>query len=347
MKIFEKIFFRKKILSTSLQKIFTNCENTYNAEHYKCFRNSTKVFRKEFEETVFLKTVSSKNNILYAMKDYYEILEISSNATLDDIKRAYKSKALKFHPDIYGVSDLAFYEIQEAYKTLSDMELRKEYDREFFEGFWENEDNFVPIVSRDGEEVYMFRSTSQQVDDSEVDCVFCAEFFNESGKPAGPVYSFEVSPKFTLNEFVQSVVLDGLSAGPVLIKFPAKLWNGAILKVDLSGKSAFLQISVQHTNCWNVADNNIFFNLILFPWDIALGKKTTIPFLDGDKEVWIDFSNEATKEIVYENLGCFNKYGQRGNFYVTPKIVIPTVKTMEEKSAWQTLERLFKKSDKC
>lgn len=64
------------------------------------------------------------------MRDYYEILGIRKNATNDEIKRAYRELALKYHPD-RNKSDGAtekFKEINEAYAVLGDPEKRRQYD---------------------------------------------------------------------------------------------------------------------------------------------------------------------------------------------------------------------------
>jgi molecular chaperone DnaJ len=66
-----------------------------------------------------------------AKKDYYEILGVSKNASQDEIRKAYKNLAKKYHPD-YNPDDKAaedkFKEISEACQVLSDPEKRKEYD---------------------------------------------------------------------------------------------------------------------------------------------------------------------------------------------------------------------------
>ena len=66
------------------------------------------------------------------MKDYYKILEISINATNDDIKKAFRSLAKKYHPD-RNVNDKnalrKFQEVNEAYEVLSNEDSRKEYDK--------------------------------------------------------------------------------------------------------------------------------------------------------------------------------------------------------------------------
>lgn len=62
-------------------------------------------------------------------KDYYGILGVSKTANLDEIKKAYRNLAIKFHPDKTGGSSEKFCEIQEAYDILSNEEKRSLYDR--------------------------------------------------------------------------------------------------------------------------------------------------------------------------------------------------------------------------
>jgi molecular chaperone DnaJ len=66
-------------------------------------------------------------------KDYYRILNIKSSATIAEIKKAYRSLAMKYHPDKNPGDELAaavFADSAEAYKVLSDNEARKRYNEE-------------------------------------------------------------------------------------------------------------------------------------------------------------------------------------------------------------------------
>ena len=64
-------------------------------------------------------------------RDYYEVLGLSKSASDQDIKKAYRSLAKKYHPDVNKEkgSDVKFKEVQEAYETLIDPQKRATYDQ--------------------------------------------------------------------------------------------------------------------------------------------------------------------------------------------------------------------------
>ncbi|MEI7770731.1 MAG: DnaJ domain-containing protein, partial [Chloroflexales bacterium] len=79
------------------------------------------------------------------MKDYYQILGVSRNASDQEIKQAYRKLARKYHPDINPGDKQAeahFKEINEAYETLSDKEKREKYDR--FGSDWKRYEQAAP-----------------------------------------------------------------------------------------------------------------------------------------------------------------------------------------------------------
>ena len=71
------------------------------------------------------------------MSDYYSVLGVSRTATADDIKKAYRQNALKYHPDRNpgnAAAEKKFKDISEAYEVLSDENRRRVYDQYGEEG---------------------------------------------------------------------------------------------------------------------------------------------------------------------------------------------------------------------
>ncbi len=82
-------------------------------------------------------------------KDYYSILAVGKDADEDEIKKAYRKAALKWHPDRHQndkeVAEKKFKEISEAYEVLSDKNKRQIYDQVFYINI---NDSLVKMASR-------------------------------------------------------------------------------------------------------------------------------------------------------------------------------------------------------
>ena len=62
-------------------------------------------------------------------RDYYEVLGVSKTASADEIKKAFRKAAVKYHPDKEGGNETKFKEVNEAYEVLKDQQKRQRYDQ--------------------------------------------------------------------------------------------------------------------------------------------------------------------------------------------------------------------------
>lgn len=62
-------------------------------------------------------------------RDYYEVLGVGKNASADEIKKAFRKAAVKYHPDKDGGDEVKFKEVNEAYEVLKDQQKRQRYDQ--------------------------------------------------------------------------------------------------------------------------------------------------------------------------------------------------------------------------
>ena len=107
-------------------------------------------------------------------KDYYKLLEITQNATDEEIRKAFKTQAIKWHPDKNQDTDttLRMQEINEAYLILKDKEGKNRYDSEYnkFKQYQENKSRAANEKTKSENEKYNNQeanSSSRQYEYSE------------------------------------------------------------------------------------------------------------------------------------------------------------------------------------
>lgn len=149
-------------------------------------------------------------------RDYYEVLGVAKNASLDEIKRAFRKLAMKYHPDRNKEPDAEqkFKEINEAYQVLSDNEKRNIYDQFGFDGLNQNgfsNENINPFDifnsffrGQNGSGGFHFNFGG---DDDDEDNIFSSFFGGRSRRKAkkGPGFSLNIQAQATIS-FIDSVL---------------------------------------------------------------------------------------------------------------------------------------------
>ncbi|MBI9078647.1 MAG: DnaJ domain-containing protein [Pseudodesulfovibrio sp.] len=301
-------------------------------------------------------------------KDYYKLLGVSRSSSKEDIAKAFKKLARKFHPDLNpndkGAED-KFKEINEAYEVLKDAKKRKLYDQ--FGSNWEHGQNFQPPP---GYENMQFGGGGGGGGFSD---------FFETAFGGGRGGSFrggfggggyqqrprrgsdsEATYELTLDEAFKggskSVTLQEQTAGPdgfprmttktLEIKVPVGIKDGQ--KIRLAGQGnpgmaggakgdLYLKIKLMPHSLFKVSDSDIILDLPLAPWEAALGVTLRIPTLDGAVEMKIPPGIGSGKKLRIKNKGL-GSGAKRGDQFVRIMIQAPDRISSDERRLWEELQ---------
>jgi curved DNA-binding protein len=300
-----------------------------------------------------------------ATKDYYNILGVNKNASGEEIKRAFRKLAMKYHPDKNPnrkEAEERFKEINEAYAVLSDKEKRKQYDTYGAEGFHQRftqEDifrgfDFDEILSSffGGRGKREFRSGGRGGFDF-------GDLFGQTGyQNMGRMSQKGEDILYELTISLEESVLGGEKKisyrkngkiEEVSVKIPRGIPPGK--KLRLAGKGMegrnggspgdlYLQINIkEHPLFIREGDNLIVDKEINFS-DAVMGTTVEVPTLDGKKIVKIPPGTQSHTKMRLKGLGIphFQEEG-RGDQYV--KVIVRVPKRLTEKSR-KLIEELVK-----
>jgi curved DNA-binding protein len=285
-------------------------------------------------------------------KDYYDTLGVSRGAPAEEIKRAYRKLARKYHPDVSKEknAEAKFKDVQEAYEVLKDPEKRASYDqlgRDYRPG-----QQFRPPP---GWEQHFGRSGSHRFSDlNGFSDFFSSLFGGAAGGPAGgpqphaqaqqeeEAGTLEISMEEAYAGARRRVTI--LEAGrprQVDVQVPAGISDGQAIRIGGASRAALkFRIKVRPHPLYTLSGKDVQIELPLAPWEAALGTKVAVPTLGGTVELTIPAGAQSGQKLRLRGRGM--PAAPNGDQLVVIKLVAPSADTREAREAYERMKREFK-----
>ncbi|MCK9285088.1 MAG: DnaJ domain-containing protein [Rhodocyclaceae bacterium] len=295
-------------------------------------------------------------------KDYYETLGVPRGATQDDIKRAYRKRARKYHPDVSKEPDAEarFKELGEAYAVLKDAEKRVAYDQMGSE--WKAGQDFQPPPGWDAG--FEFSGRGDGTDQSDFfEALFGrhARGGSQSGRH-GRGQDHHAKVLIDLEDayrgaqrsiFLRLPELDGqghvaMRERRLDVSIPKGIHAGQHLRLAGQGEPGFgdgppgdlyLEIGFNPHAQFRVDGRDVFLDLPLAPWEAALGCSVTAPTPEGSVHLTIPAESAAGRQLRLKGRGIPGN--PPGDLYAVLTIVLPPAVGEAEKDAYRALAKAF------
>ncbi|MFC5500197.1 DnaJ C-terminal domain-containing protein [Caenimonas terrae] len=290
-------------------------------------------------------------------KDYYEALGVPRDADLAQIKKAYRKLAREHHPDVSkagGGSEARFKEVAEAYATLKDPEKRKAYDEL---GRRPQGEEFAPPPQWEQH----FGSRAGGFGDIDLEELLASLGRGRGAAGAGargprPVdgRDYETTVSLGLEDAhrgttVNLEVGEGQGARTLEIKIPPGVTDGQ--KLRLKGKGGkgrnggadgdiYLHLTLAPHPVFRVDRHDLYFDLLLAPWEAALGAEVEVPTLDGPVVLTVAPGTRSGRKLRLRGRGMANGSGGRGDLYAVALIDVPPTLSERERELFAELAKV-------
>lgn len=307
-------------------------------------------------------------------KDYYATLGVPRTATEEELKKAFRDLARRYHPDVAkdkkGAED-KFKEINEAYEVLSHPENRKKYDT--LGADWKQGTGFQPPPggrSRRGPQPgggpeFEFGGTGFSD--------FFEQFFSRGGQTTGGFATehgsghgfarrghdvegdLAVSLEEVLRGTIRSVSLrstDPATGGPVTqtfkVRIPVGVQDGQRIRVAGKGGAGAggaaagdLILGVRYSAHpeFRARGADLLSDLEIAPWEAVLGTTLAVPTLEGSVTLRVPAGTQDGSQLRVRGQGLPSGNEGRGDLYVTLAVKLPVTVTDEERALWEALAK--------
>lgn len=299
-------------------------------------------------------------------KDYYQTLAVSRDASAEDIKKAFRRMARKYHPDVSKVEDAEqkMQAVNEAYAVLSDPEKRVAYDQ--LGSDHQKGQSFRPPPGWNAgfEFSGQGNANAQSAEFSD----FFAELF---GKQMGAETTSHVHHRMRGEDHHARILLDledsyqGASRQLTLrvpradvhghmrlvdhqikVKIPKGVHEGQIIRLagqggpGMAGTAAgdlFLEVHFKSHSRYRVEKKDIYETLLVTPWEAALGAMVNIQIPNGQVEVRIPEGSQTGRKLRLKGRGI--PAATPGDLYLVLKVVLPSATTPKAKEIYQMMAR--------
>ena len=291
-------------------------------------------------------------------KDYYQILGVSKTATDDEIKKAYRKLARKFHPDLNPNDKEAhkkFQEINEANEVLSDPEKRKKYDK--YGKDWQHAEQFEQARQSQQHRGGFGESFSGDFDQGDFSEFFNSMFGGMGGgrtrreaKFRGEDYHAELQLNLSdvYKTHQQVLTVNGKN---IRITIPAGVEDGQKIKIKGHGAAGinggpngdlYLNFHVMNNTKFKRDVNDLHATADIDLYAAVLGGEATVDTFDGKAKLTIKPETQNGTKVRLKGKGfpVYRKEGEFGDLIVTLNVKTPTNLSEEQKKLFEQLSKL-------
>ena len=307
-----------------------------------------------------------------SFKDYYDILGVSRTASQDELRKAYRKLAKKYHPDVNKAtgSEEKYKEINEAYEVLKDPEKRQKYDT--LGSNWRAGQDFTPPPDWSGGTgggVHMDFGEGGGFSDF-FRSIFGGGFAQSQGggrspgmeeiffggRPGGggdEEMELELSLEELLRGGTKSISFERTERGPdghpkrarktVNVNLPVGVTAGSRIRLKGQGSRGgdlYLILRIAPHRQFAVEGYDLVAPVKVSPWEAALGGMIPVQTLDGTVTMKLPAGAQNGKRLRLKGKGIPRRKGALpGDLIVTLEVVIPPAVSEEEKELWEALAK--------